>query len=238
MFYYGALIHAVKIYEELSLGCMATECMQKAEKLKTAINRLLYDKETGLYFEGMNTPTPEDSLNRFLPQSNGKIYFRKHANILATCYGVCEGEGAKELLRKVIFNESLGGCQPYFMHFLFEAIYRNGLREEFTLELLEQWKRSLEECDKGLQEGFIKPEDYVFDLSHAWGGTPLYSLPKALLGFEMIKPGFAEIRLDPMLLGLEYATVEMLTPYGKIVCEQKKDNEIIISVPSEIKRKR
>ena len=89
------------------------------------------------------------------------------------------------------------------MHFLFEAIYRAGLREELTLRVLEQWKISLDKCDKGLQEGFILPENYVFDLSHAWGGTPLYSLPKALLGFEMIKPGFAEVKLEPTLLGLE-----------------------------------
>ena len=235
MFYYGALTHAAKIFEELSFDSMAKDCLQKANTLKNAINQLLYNKENGLYFEGLNTPTPKESLNHSLPQSNGKIYFRKHANILAACYGVCEGDEAKRILRTIILDDSLGGCQPYFMHFLFEAIYRNGLREEFTLQLLEHWKASLNECDKGLQEGFIRPENYVFDLSHAWGGTPLYSLPKALLGFEMIKPGFAEVKLEPTLLGLEYATVEMLTPYGKIICEQKTDDEPIIRMPSEIK---
>ena len=45
---------------------------------------------------------------------------------------------------------------------------------------------------------FVKPEPtYRFDHSHAWGGTPLYALPKALLGLEIIEPGMAAISLSP-----------------------------------------
>jgi len=234
MFYYGALIYAAKIYEELAMEAMAEECLFKAEKLKQAINETLFNEEVGLYCEGLGTPTAEEELNPSLPQSNGKIYYRKHANILAACYGVCEGERAKQILRRVVVDDSLGGCQPYFMHFLLEAIYRNGLREELTLKVLEEWKVSAAECGKGLQEGFVLPENYTFDLSHAWGGTPLYSLPKALLGFEMVKPGFEEIKLSPSLLGLSSASVEMLTPYGKILYQQKQNEEMIIDVPKEI----
>lgn len=234
MLYYGALGAAEKIYGELSLDAMAEACRKKAEKLKEAVNRLLYSEEIGLYCEGTNIPTPEAELNQWLPQSNGKIYYRKHANILAAYVGVCEGEKAKKVLRRVMEDTSLGGCQPYFMHFLLEAVFRNGLREEYTMQILECWKESVAQCSKGLQEGFILPENYTFDLSHAWGGTPLYSLPKALLGFEMVRPGFEKIKLDLSLLGLSRATVEMLTPYGKIVCTQKKNGETVVSVPKEI----
>lgn len=234
MFYYGALVHAGKIYTELSISAMAEECNRKAQALKEAINRLLYSEEKGMYCEGLATLTPETELNCSLPQSNGKIYYRKHANILATCYGVCDEDQAKDILHKVMTDETLGGCQPYFMHFLLEAIYKNGLREEYTLALMEEWKKSVAECPKGLQEGFILPENYTFDLSHAWGGTPLYAVPKALLGFEMLEPGFQKIRLNPSLLGLSNAVVEMFTPYGKIVCSQKSGEEPVLDVPPEI----
>ena len=100
---------------------------------------------------------------------------------------------------------------------------------------MERWKQSEAECPKGLQEGFVCPENYTFDLSHAWGGTPLYAVPKALLGFEMLEPGFGRIRLDPSLLGLPSATVEMLTPYGKIVCRQEAGKEPVVEVPKKIK---
>ncbi len=102
---------------------------------------------------------------------------------------------------------------------------------------IEKWKKPAQECDKGLVEGFIAPEPtYSFDHSHAWGGSPLYSLPKALLGFEMIKPGFEEIRLKPSLMGLSFAQVEIPTPYGMISCKMEEGKEPIISIPKKIKK--
>lgn len=87
-----------------------------------------------------------------------------------------------------------------------------------------------------MTEGFIKPEkDYSFDHSHAWGGTPLYSLPMGLTGFEINAPGMTEVTLRPSLLGLEYAKAEIPTPYGMLVCEMKKGEKIKLTHPNEIK---
>ena len=89
---------------------------------------------------------------------------------------------------------------------------------------------------KNLVEGFIAPEPtYSFDHSHAWGGTPLWSLPKALTGFELIKPAFEEVTFSPCLLGLEQARVELPTPYGDITVEMKKGKEPTITSPDEVK---
>ena len=116
-----------------------------------------------------------------------------------------------------------------------EAVLRLGLREEYTLSLLSRWKAPVAACRKGLVEGFISPEEhYTFDHSHAWGGTPLCSLPKALLGLTIHKAGMREISLAPSLLGLSSATVEMFTPYGKLVCEMQEGQPPRISCPSEI----
>jgi hypothetical protein len=235
MFYYGALCTADKIFSELGEEAMACKYRAEAERLKCAINTHLYHEDVGLYCEGLTTPTPEDNLTRWKPQSNGKLYFRKHANILAAYFGVCDKECAREILRRVFTDDSLGDCQPYFMHFGLDAIYRNGLREEWTLKLLEPWCEAAERCPKGLQEGFISPPGtYAFDLSHAWGGTPLYALPRALMGVELLEPAFRRIKLSPSLLGLESATVELPTPYGKIVCRMVKGRAPEIIAPNEI----
>ena len=101
--------------------------------------------------------------------------------------------------------------------------------------MLERWKTPVAECPKGLAEGFLPPEpSYHFDHSHAWGGTPAYALPKALLGFEMLSPGFRRISLSPSLLGLEHAVVEMPTPQGMLRCEMQAGRDPVITLPPGI----
>ena len=132
-------------------------------------------------------------------------------------------------------DEIPGDVQPYFLHFLLEAIYEKGLRSKYTTKVLEKWKDAVKDCDKGLPEGFIPPDPtYHFDYSHGWGGTPVYSFPKALLGFEVIKPAMKEIRISPDLLGLDFANITMPTPYGYAKFHLDKNKEIKFDVPDEI----
>ena len=200
------------------------------------MNKLLFDEEKGLYFAGLNTPTPNELIGEYMPQNTDKRYYMMHSNILASCFGLCEEKCAKDILDKVMNGKCSGDIQPYFMHFLLEAVFNNDLCDKYTLKILDKWKSFVKECDKGLPEGFIPPdESYTFDRSHAWGGTPLYSLAKAVCGFKILKPGMKEIELIPNDLGLEYVTSEIPTPYGKIVCKLKKGKEAIITHPKEIK---
>ncbi len=236
MFYYGALDYAEKIYGILGEDAMANDANKRRISLKENINRLLFDKEKGIYFEGLNHMIDMSTVFDWAqPQNTDKRYYLPHSNILACCYGVAEGEVAKSILTKVMEDEWPCSYQPYFAHFMFEAIYRNGLCEKYTLPLAERWKEPVEKCDKGLVEGFISPnENYTFDHSHAWGGTPLYSVPKALCGFEVLEAGMKKVKINPALLGLDYASVEIPTPYGDIVVEQEKGKDAKITCPEEI----
>ena len=236
MFYFGALESAAKIYLSLDAEEAADKCCRKKEKLRSAINSFLFDREKGCYFEGLNTPTKPELIGDWMPSNTAKRYYLKHSNILAAYFGVCDDNTGRGLIDKIMSEEIKGDCQPYFMHYLLEAVYRLGLRDKYTLEICNRWKAPVRECSKGLVEGFVPPEPtYSFDHSHAWGGTPLYSLPKALLGLEINKPGMGEITLSPSLLGLDHANVELLTPFGKITCEMKEGTEPHINHPEEIK---
>ncbi len=238
MFYFGALDYAEKIFRELCDNKEAAVCAEKRENIKTAVNEILFDSEKGIYFMGLNTPTKEELVAdwKWMPQNTDKRYYLKHANVLAAYVGICDDALAKELVRKVMDDEIEGDCQPYFLHYLLEAVYRLNLCNEYTLKIINRWKEPVRECSKGLVEGFLAPEPtYSFDHSHAWGGTPLYSLPKALTGLEIIKPGMKEIALSPSLLGLNNATAEVLTPYGKVICKMKAGEEPEIIAPEEIK---
>ena len=234
MFFYGGLKTAARICDILNHAELAKIYDDKAARLRDSINTLLFDQERDLYFEGLNTETPENLIGVFMPQNVNKRYYLAYSNILAAYFGICGKSKAQAILKRVMENE-LGEIQPYFAHFLFEAIYTNDLREQYTLQLTERWKEPIRKCSKGLPEGFIKPEpSYKFDLSHAWGGTPLWSIPQALTGLTIIEPGFKNIAFSPSLLGLEEATVEMLTPYGKIICRLRKGNLPKITAPAEI----
>lgn len=234
-FYHGALIHAAKIYAELDDGADAEKSLGYAAELRKAMNELLYDAEKGLYFDGLNTPTPEDMLYRYMPQNVEKRYYMPHSNILCSLYGVCDDDTAKRLIRKVVNDAEWGACQPYFKHFLLEAIFRLGLTDELTLKVVEDWKAPIKECPRGLVEGFIVPEPtYSFDHSHAWGGTPLYSVPRALLGLDIIEAGYKKITLRPTLMGLESAHVEVPTPFGVISADMESGKEPVVSVPDGI----
>ena len=176
--------------------------------------------------------TPEELVGIYMPRNVEKRYYMKHSNILSVYFGVCEKKYQKSIIEKIMEDVCGGDIQPYFTHYLLEAVYNVDLCDKYTLAILEKWKQPVLECTKGLVEGFVKPEPtYSFDHSHAWGGTPLYSLPKALLGLEINKPGFSEITLKPSLLGLEKAKVELPTPNGVVVCELEKDREAVITYP-------
>ena len=235
LYYYGALKTAVEIFKLLGEDAMAERYEKRMEKLHAAILENLYDEKGELFFEGLNTPTREELLGQWMPQNVEKRYYRKHANILAAYFGFFDKARCAELMERVMEDDSLGVVQPYFAHFLLEALYRNDLREKYTRAYLELWKAPVRECPKGLAEGFYKPTpDYSFDHSHAWGGTPAYALPLALSGLEILEPGYKKIRFNPSLLGLEHAKVQIPTPYGMAELTMAAGKESVISVPEGI----
>ena len=81
---------------------------------------------------------------------------------LAAYFGVCDSHLAKKLIRKVMTQPELGECQPYFAHYLFEAVYKNWLREEYTLGIAGRWK-PVPSQQKWTQKSFKKRnESYSF----------------------------------------------------------------------------
>ena len=102
------------------------------------------------------------------------------------------------------------------------------------MDIISRWYPMIEASPKGLAEGWISPPDYVFDHSHAFGGTPIYQLPRNLIGLKIIEPGLKKISLKPQLFGLEYADVKIPTPYGVISVTQKAGEAPIIRIPNGI----
>ena len=235
MFYFMALNYAERIYELIGDAISSLNCNKKKKELQTAVNTLLYDSEAGMYFEGLNTPISAEQINKWQPQNVEKRYYLKHSNIMAAYTSICDSNTAISLIEKIISDEIEGNVQPYFQHYLLEAIEKHGLKDKYSLQVVKRWRQAVKDCNKGLVEGFFAPEPtYHFDHSHAWGGSPLYSLPKALTGLSIEEAGYKKIKLQPSLLGLKWVKVEIPTPYGMIMCEMKQGCKPKITVPDEI----
>lgn len=111
-------------------------------------------------------------------------------------------------MRTVMARANLN-CQPYFMHFVFNAIAKADLFDEFALPQIARWK--------------ILPDTQSFfemwdqgDRSHAWNATPLFQMSGRILGVEPLEPGFRMFRVEPHLAGLKWAKGTVPTPHGDI----------------------
>ena len=230
-FYYGGLLNAAEIAGIMGNDEKKELYLNRAKKLKKAFNDILYDKEKKLYFDGIND---KYDTNEFLPQNVDKRYFSWHTNSLAVLYGLCEEGSGADIMERILNDMSLINPQPYFMHFVLEAIYKAGLFEKYGLNQIGRWK-PMTEFPKGLQEGWYDFSGYGFDYSHVWAGTPTYQLPSKLSGLKIRKAGFKEISLNPDLYGLEYADIKIPTPYGNIEISMKKGKKTDIKIPEGIK---
>ncbi len=231
MLYYRALVCAKKLFMLLNDKKQADTCELKAENIKKAINKHFYDKKKGLYIGGLNTPDRVDT-SKWLPKNIERVFYLKQANVFAVLFEIAPKSQRRTILDFVVRDIRKEEMQPYFYHFLLEAVLQEGLFEEYGLKLIKSYESLIKKCDKGLCEAW----EYInCDCSHAWGGAPAYILKKALAGFEMLEPSYKKIKLSPNLYDLDFADFAISTPYGNIDIKLSKNNPPIIKAPMQIK---
>ena len=226
-FYYDALNMAEKLCDIVDDG-KSTIYKSRAIKLKESFNKTFYDKDKKLYFDGRNF---KDEVIEWRPCEENKRYYSVHSNTLAVLYDLCDEKIAKNLMKEIIENKDLIQANPYFMHFVIDAVYKTGLFEKYGVSLLRKWTKLVDECDKGLKEVW---DGFDCDYSHAWGGTPAYQLPARFSGIEILEPGMKKVKLNPSTYGLEHAEINMPTPYGKLIICINSDGKFTVSSPKEI----
>ena len=226
-FYYHALELAQKIYLNIGDIASAEQCSLQARLVKLAFHKNFYDKKKQIYCCGLNT---ESEVNEWLPQNADNKYFSVHVNTLAALYGL--SDDGKRIMQIVMENNNLIKAQPYFMHFVLEALYQCGLFEKYGIKTIKRWQKQVEECDKGMKEAWGDFLGYNYDYSHGWATTPSYQLPSKILGLKILEPGFKKISLNPNLFGLDFANISVPTPFGCIKCNIGKTN--LYQIPDEI----
>ena len=187
---------------------------RRADRIKESFQKL-WSSDNEMYMDGIHVG--EAITRDWMPYGEGE-YYSQHTNTMAVLYDLVPKEMQKSLMRKVMTQQHLTQAQPYFYHFIFEALYKTGLFEAYGLDALRKWSDLLKECDAGLKEVW---GGFDCDYSHAWGATPTYQMPSKILGVIPVEPGFKKVKVEPALGGLKWAKGCVPTSFGKIevVCD-------------------
>lgn len=174
--------------------------------LQNAFDFELWDDSKGLYRDGKPHQNHQPT-GQWLPPDRDIETFSTQVNTLAVTCGLATGDRAKRIMRGVLARADMN-CQPYFMHFVFEALVRAGDYEEFAVTQLKRWK--------------VQPDTQSFlemwntgDLSHAWIATPLIQLSAHILGVDF-DANKKTVSVAPHSCGLAQAHGKVPTPFGDV----------------------
>jgi hypothetical protein len=118
--------------------------------------------------------------------------------------------------------------QPYFMHFVFDALNHSARFEQHAVTQMKRWRIF---DDTQTYREMWNGGDY----SHAWGGTPLIQMSSRILGVEPLKPGFKSFVVRPQPCGLDWAKGIVPTPHGDIAVSWTRANgelKLELTVPA------
>ena len=215
-FYYRALADGIRVAQLTNDPGRAREYARSRQDTAVAFERELWVAEKGLYRDGKPFQTSVKP-GQWLPADKDIETFSSHLQFLAALYDLAPKDRQAGIVEKAITGANFS-CQPYFMHFVFSALADVGLFEKYAPEQLKRWK-VIDET-QSLREMWGRG-----DLSHSWGGTPLYQLSARVLGVQPTSPGFATFSVAPLATGLSWAKGVVPTPQGDISVSWRKQGE-------------
>jgi hypothetical protein len=226
-FYYHGLEMAARVAALTGDTARVEKYSQLRQETAAAFNRELWVADKGLYRDGKPFQTSVEPY-KWLPADKDIETFSPHVNLLAVLYDLAPKERQPDIVEKVLAEKPLN-TQPWFMHWVFQAIDHAGLFNQYGTEQLRRWQ--------------IVPETQSFhemwsggDLSHGWCSTPLVQMSARVLGVTPLTPGFETISIRPELCDLTWAKGRVPTPHGDVAVSWILDNgklKLDVTVPAE-----
>lgn len=199
------------------------EFRKKAKRAKRAINEKLWVDAGGYYRDGIGT-------------DHGSV----HANMLPLAFGIVPDD-YKPKVAAYIKTRGMG-CSVYGAQFLLEAVYNAG-EADYALELMtathdRSWYNMIKVGSTIAMEAWDMKYKPNSDWNHAWGAAPANIIPRYLWGIQPMKPGFAEVQIQPQMSDLEYSSIKVPTVRGIIEASYERINPSVqqfqIMVPSNM----
>jgi hypothetical protein len=206
-FYYHGLEMASRVAALTGDSARVKEYGRLRGEVLEAFNRELWVADKGLYRDGKPFQTSVKP-GAWLPADRDLETFSPHVNLLAVLYNLAPKENQSAIVKKVLAEKPLN-TQPWFMHWVFQAIDHAGLFDQFGTDQMRRWQ--------------IVPETQSFhemwnggDLSHGWCSTPLVQMSARVLGVTPSAPWFKTISIRPELCDLTWANGKVPTPHGEV----------------------
>ncbi len=224
-FYYRALTDAGRVADVVGDKGRSGAYAAWKPQILAAFNRELWSPMRTLYRDGKPFQTAIKP-GRWLPADTDIETFSPHVNTLAVLFDLAPKDRQPEIISRIMRQSPLN-CQPYFYHFVFNAMAHCGVFDNLASEEMQRWQ--------------INPVTGTFremwtngDWSHAWGGTPLYQLSSKVLGVTPKSPGYGSVSIRPTLCDLWWAKGSVPTPHGNVdISWQRTENgmQLDVTVP-------
>jgi len=210
-FYVEALQRAADLEDALGDAMLAREHRRTAEQAAGAFRRVLWEERSGRFVDGV-CGLSRVKPHRWLPADPATpLPGTTHVNVLAVLAGIAKPEDQARLMQMCLEPSAAPTPQPYFMHFVFEALERAGCYNALAPGLLARWYSLVRENPTSLKEMWDRG-----DYSHAWSGTPLVQCGRRILGVRPTVAGCREMEIRPHPCGLGFARGAVPTPRGLV----------------------
>jgi hypothetical protein len=137
--------------------------------------------------------------------------YSQQTNILAILTDAVPAAEQRALMERVLGDTTLTQATYYFGWYLFEALRKAGLAEQYV-QRLTPWREMLA---LGLTSPPENPEPTRSD-THAWSAHPNYGLLATVLGVRPASPGFRTVLVAPAPGPLRHAEGRVPHPAGDI----------------------
>lgn len=200
-FYYENMRIMAEFAEVLGKTQEALDFKIRALKAKKAVNEQLFDKERGIYIDGIGTD-----------------HAALHANMLPLAFNMVPPENIESVVKHV---KSRGmACSVYGSQYLMDGLYNAGAAD-YALDLLtdtsdRSWYNMIRIGSTITLEAWDLKYKNNLDWNHAWGAVPANAIPRGLWGIRPKTPGFGVASVKPQMSDLKHSKIEVPTIKGGI----------------------
>ena len=203
----GALHAAARLAEAIDRPDRTEHYERRAETLGKAIRETFWSDDEQL----------------FCDEPDGRLH-GEHPSILAILHGLVTGDEASALMDRIAARDDLARTTIYYSFYTFRAYAKLGRYADVYRDRLSVWTDMLA---LDATTWFETPEPTRSDC-HAWGAWIMCDLLTEVLGVQPAKPGYAEVRIQPTPLDLDFARGAAPTVRGPVEVDWKRDGETFV----------
>jgi alpha-L-rhamnosidase len=228
MFFVGALAAAQNCAIALGMPEKARTLADRAQELTEAI-ATTWDENKSMYPDSIHDDGSVSQVNSV------------HSSALALLYDIPKDTEQGALLRHITVQpeDMVPISSPFAIMFLFEAMEKVGLADHIVAAILENYRPMLEADSSTVWEVFPISGDHPAKFPtrshcHAWSSSPVYFLPRVILGIKQIEVGGHSFSISPRLNGLRWARGAVASALGPVAVSWRVDGTVLDIVTTSV----